>query len=305
MDANTVLDHLAEGSPSLVKPALQAVPALATELAALLPGRLAEFVRRLEADPEDDSAGEAFWLMYAAGGLRLTQTHAMLVRLFSVGEDRAYDLWADLVTEDGKVLLADTYAGDTRPLESLAANRDVSVWCRDAAVNALAILSIRGVLPTAEVTAIFTRLADATLRTAREPESGEERRADEVVFATNLVTTAALELNAAGLRPVVWPLVEAELFDEDFCRLATIEQGFTGSYPREPRRGEPMGSDLWARVKWWAAFDVIEGREKPKAKAPPRPAEPHATKGRTGPKTGRNDPCPCGSGKKFKKCCGI
>jgi len=22
-----------------------------------------------------------------------------------------------------------------------------------------------------------------------------------------------------------------------------------------------------------------------------------------GPKTGRNDPCPCGSGKKFKKCC--
>lgn len=24
---------------------------------------------------------------------------------------------------------------------------------------------------------------------------------------------------------------------------------------------------------------------------------------RQGPKTGRNDPCPCGSGKKFKKCC--
>jgi hypothetical protein len=26
---------------------------------------------------------------------------------------------------------------------------------------------------------------------------------------------------------------------------------------------------------------------------------PHAA-----PKTGRNDPCPCGSGRKFKKCCG-
>ena len=25
---------------------------------------------------------------------------------------------------------------------------------------------------------------------------------------------------------------------------------------------------------------------------------------RTGAKVGRNDPCPCGSGKKFKKCCG-
>ncbi len=25
---------------------------------------------------------------------------------------------------------------------------------------------------------------------------------------------------------------------------------------------------------------------------------------RTGAKVGRNDPCPCGSGKKYKKCCG-
>ena len=25
--------------------------------------------------------------------------------------------------------------------------------------------------------------------------------------------------------------------------------------------------------------------------------------GRATPKVGRNDPCPCGSGKKFKKCC--
>ena len=29
---------------------------------------------------------------------------------------------------------------------------------------------------------------------------------------------------------------------------------------------------------------------------PPKPKK-------AGPKVGRNDPCPCGSGKKFKKCC--
>ncbi|HBC86855.1 MAG TPA: preprotein translocase subunit SecA [Lentisphaeria bacterium] len=33
-------------------------------------------------------------------------------------------------------------------------------------------------------------------------------------------------------------------------------------------------------------------------------AEPHITFVRNTPKTGRNDPCPCGSGKKYKKCCG-
>lgn len=37
---------------------------------------------------------------------------------------------------------------------------------------------------------------------------------------------------------------------------------------------------------------------------PLREAIPQRTVTRTQPKVGRNDPCPCGSGKKFKKCCG-
>ena len=35
------------------------------------------------------------------------------------------------------------------------------------------------------------------------------------------------------------------------------------------------------------------------------PAAPAGTVTREGPKVGRNDPCPCGSGKKFKKCHGV
>lgn len=31
---------------------------------------------------------------------------------------------------------------------------------------------------------------------------------------------------------------------------------------------------------------------------------PQGTLVRSAPKVGRNDPCPCGSGKKHKKCCG-
>lgn len=35
-----------------------------------------------------------------------------------------------------------------------------------------------------------------------------------------------------------------------------------------------------------------------------RAATPSSTVVRDSPKVGRNDPCPCGSGKKYKKCCG-
>ena len=36
----------------------------------------------------------------------------------------------------------------------------------------------------------------------------------------------------------------------------------------------------------------------------PAPAAAAAATAGAGGKVGRNDPCPCGSGKKFKKCCG-
>jgi len=53
--------------------------------------------------------------------------------------------------------------------------------------------------------------------------------------------------------------------------------------------------------------------ERPSSTAAPKPSDmvSEATEAlskakpvRTGPKVGRNDPCPCGSGKKYKQCCG-
>ena len=45
-------------------------------------------------------------------------------------------------------------------------------------------------------------------------------------------------------------------------------------------------------------------REEEAAGVPQRPVK-QETFVRTQPKVGRNDPCPCGSGKKYKKCCGV
>ena len=43
------------------------------------------------------------------------------------------------------------------------------------------------------------------------------------------------------------------------------------------------------------ASDMVSEASEALSKPPPK---------RTGPKVGRNDPCPCGSGKKYKQCCG-
>lgn len=54
---------------------------------------------------------------------------------------------------------------------------------------------------------------------------------------------------------------------------------------------------LWELPEWNGIFD----KEKQKAIATDYKKSKTVRKG---PKIGRNDPCPCGSGKKYKKCCG-
>ncbi len=45
------------------------------------------------------------------------------------------------------------------------------------------------------------------------------------------------------------------------------------------------------------------GGERREAQQSPTSGPPVTVRRQT-PKIGRNDPCPCGSGKKYKKCCG-
>jgi SEC-C motif-containing protein len=57
----------------------------------------------------------------------------------------------------------------------------------------------------------------------------------------------------------------------------------------EPRRHHELSRFAQVSGRWY----YVDG-DVPKPK----------TQRHEGPKVGRNDPCPCGSGKKYKKCCG-
>jgi tetratricopeptide (TPR) repeat protein len=63
----------------------------------------------------------------------------------------------------------------------------------------------------------------------------------------------------------------------------------TGTFPETPRKG--------AFRSLWEAFSEAEAPAEDEAFFPPQPV-------RALPKVGRNAPCPCGSGKKYKRCCG-
>jgi uncharacterized protein len=72
-----------------------------------------------------------------------------------------------------------------------------------------------------------------------------------------------------------------------------------------PYKG-PMGAEMRERLIVSAAAGVtaIYRYFEARRLAQTRPQIDMTTFRRTMPKIGRNDPCPCGSGKKFKQCCG-
>ena len=91
-----------------------------------------------------------------------------------------------------------------------------------------------------------------------------------------------------------------ELIDESYVGLDEIESDIALGKDSVPSRLEAdpnfqLVEDTEREIGWWACFHRVE----PKA-----PSAPPVQFQRPGPKIGRNEPCPCGSGKKYKKCCG-
>jgi preprotein translocase subunit SecA len=66
--------------------------------------------------------------------------------------------------------------------------------------------------------------------------------------------------------------------------MVTSHDAFTGSFSATPQPAEQATGPA----------DAPDAPPQGPAKVPVR----------VGPKVGRNDPCPCNSGKKYKKCCG-
>ncbi|HEY1089256.1 MAG TPA: SEC-C metal-binding domain-containing protein, partial [Archangium sp.] len=85
--------------------------------------------------------------------------------------------------------------------------------------------------------------------------------------------------------------------------LGSIKSTFVSQIMRAQPRDANEDAERLKRVMEARAKQAIEGRANEEGKVEPASQE-QKTVVREGPKVGRNDPCPCGSGKKYKKCHG-
>ena len=139
-----------------------------------------------------------------------------------------------------------------------------------------------------------------------------DRRADTAEQLMRSRYTAFVKKELAWLRESLHPAQRAD-YDEAGSRAWAERAEWQGLDILRTVKGGP--ADEEGTVEFVASFSENGVRQEHRersafrktggvwyfADGKPLPQQPVV---RQTPKAGRNDPCPCGSGKKFKKCCG-
>jgi hypothetical protein len=228
------------------------------------------------------------YAMFLSAQFRELKAHPWIVRFFSLPGDISLELTGDLVTENLGSILASTCDNDISLITSLIENRDINEYVRGAALEALLCLVAAGKKTDEEISAYFDRLFKGALE--REPSHTWNFLVDAAARLCPEEMMADLEqAYADGL---VSHLYIAPAEAKKLIKMSAQEKQAS----LEADEGLSLVNDVIAEMGSWACFRPISTSEKMKP-------EPKIVPVRQGPKIGRNQPCPCGSGKKYKKCC--
>jgi hypothetical protein len=249
---------------------------------------------------------------YLLAQFRDKRAYRPLTGILAAPGDTADQLFGDTITERIDNILASVYDGDPEPVKRLVEGDDVYDYVRGAAVDTFMVLTHTGQIPRQEVVDYYRDLFRGKLR----------RECNQV---WNALACAVADLPAPELAADLRQAFADGLVDQSFADLDGLERDALVPFEKkEPWKREKLSSlvsDAVSEMSWWAAFEADDRPEpsvlpqEPIAPAPPlraiEPVEPAKAAPETapgagirrGPKIGRNDPCPCGSGKKYKKCC--
>jgi hypothetical protein len=252
---------------------------------------LLECLRATADDPQKvaDTKGAMLhmYAMYLLAQFRERSAYPLLVKLFSTPGDLCFDVAGDMVTEDLYRVLAAVCGDDVDPIKGMIENREVNEYVRSACMRTLVGLVAWGNLDRAHIVEYFRCLFNGKL----------DR---EAYYLWGSLVSACCDLYPEELLPEIERAFDDDLVETFVVGRDSVEQVMSEGKERTLRRSVGKGpiEDTVAEMSWWAAFRGNESKAANRAPTIPQRSPVKAAK------VGRNDPCPCGSGKKFKKCCG-
>jgi hypothetical protein len=301
MEITDILHEFERVTGKFARAAVEAAVARREEITPELLRILEETVdRAVQLDAEGDYMAHLY-AMFLLAQFRETRAYPLVVRFASLPGDLLDSLCGDFITEDLGQVLASVCGGDLAGIQTLIENEATDQWVRGAALSSLATLVAAGQKSRDDIVGYFAGLF-----------RGKLVRQWSHVWDTLVSYTS--DLYPAELLDDIERAYEEGLVDPGFIGFDDVKRDLAVGKERllarladDPHRR--LVDDTIAEMGWWACFrensrketyipnDVL-ARTNLGPDAAPSPIV------RATPKIGRNERCPCGSGKKYKKCCG-
>ena len=233
--------------------------------------------------------------VYLLGQFRETEAYPLIINMVSSSPEAVDYLIGDTVTEGLHQILASVYDGNLTPLKTLIENDDAGEYVRGAGIRTLIPLFNGGIVNRETIHSYFSELF----------RGGLTREYNHV---WNVLCACTEEFGFDELLPDMRQafreeLTDPYLYDGDYLETRLLTH--TGAIKFDTSYGQHLIEDTVAELQDWIAFQASPRPVKlPDSIPRERFIHTDSTLVRETPKTGRNDPCPCDSGKKFKKCCG-
>ena len=296
MEPAAILEQLTY-SEDLPRDALRAASDRRADMAPMFVERIESF---LAADSTALESQALFLIFHLLGEWRETSAYRILARFLRCPREQIEEALGDSTTETSHRVMASVFDGDPHPIYDIILDANADEYVRARMCDALALLVLQGRLDRSEA-ASFLRDCWMSL----QPREG--------CYVWVGWESAMALLGLTELKSLVKEAFDRGIIHPDWISYGEFEADLEHAIqnPTEPWRawdGEfTLFGDTIEELSTWYRFSEEYKEERERVRnASPAPLFPlFANEPITNPLrgVGRNDPCPCGSGKKYKKCC--
>jgi hypothetical protein len=235
--------------------------------------------------------------LYILGAARESRAYRPLLRLLRRPAGVVDGLLGDAITESLSRIVAGVFDGDADALFGMIADRNVDEFIRDALFGAATFLTFDNRIERDRMRVFLERFH-------------AEKMADDENYAWIGWLEAIGNLGWRDLTPRVYSAWDEGCIPEDVMERRHFEEDLQAAEqaPQDIERFERANlgyiEDVLVALDWTRGLEAEDDLDDDWQSPSPDQDWLHM-----GPATnpfrdvGRNDPCPCGSGKKFKKCC--
>ena len=267
-------------------------------LAPVFLARLQAYVENPESRAED--ADSLLVAIHLFAQMRDTRAYRPLIALVSRPREETEDLLGDAVTGTLSKVVASVFDGDPVPMQETILDPAVDEFVAHALFEALAFLTAEERIPLG-ITRLFIERCRA--QQPRDEPAGMRWAGWQKMVSYLGLTEYVPHVREAFRRGEIDPgYMGVEDFKRDLA--ASLNARGRGEPPSDPELG--YFEDAIEEFTHWYGFSPRCLRDRERAEREKRIRELQAARNRLSPawrQTGRNDPCPCGSGHKYKKCC--